>query len=124
MIRTNDEDGFRELPTVNRCAVVLEPTEVYLAWAKEIPEPDEGLELDDIMQDSTCYLIPEIDSDPENWLRRNYAAMFVSELESWCTDESLWPEDRSFKKFKRFFRVRFHSIVIDMGNDAIVRDAE
>ena len=124
MIRTNDQNELREPPTVNRCALVLEPTAVYLAWAKGIPEEDEGLSLEDITRDSTCYLIPEIDGDPQNWLRRNCAVMFASELESWCTDESSWPEDRSFENFKRFFRVHFHSIVIDMGRDAIVRDAE
>ena len=124
MIDRNDNDESRELPTINRCALVLKPTEAYLAWAKGVPDEDEGLSLEEITRDSTCYLIPEIEGAPQNWLRRNYAAMFASELESWCTDERFWPEDRSFKNFKRFFRVRFHSIVIDMGRGAIVRDDE
>lgn len=124
MIRQGENDDIREFPTVNRLAVVLEPTEVYLEWARKSPEGELELTLDLLQEDSTVYLIPEWAEEPTKWLKRNYAAMFEHELYAWCTDYNLWPEDRSLKNFKRFFRVRFHSIVVDMGKDAIVRDAE
>lgn len=124
MIRTNDEDNGRELPTVNRCAMVIEPTEVYLAWVKETPDAVDEMTLEDLTEESTVYLIPEIDVEPEAWLQRNYAVIFEDELWGWCTDETLFPEDRSFENFNRFFRVQFRSMVVDMGDGAIVRDAE
>ena len=124
MIKYANQNDVRELPTINRSAVVLEPTEVYLQWAKECAEDDAELTLDELSKDCTTYLIPEPDAQPDAWLKRNYAAMFGHELYGWCMDETLWPEDRSFKNFKRFFRVRFHSLVVDMGGGEIVRDVE
>ena len=126
-LHSRHRDAFRykdELPTVNRCAVVLEPTSAYLEWAKSCPEGDEGLTLDEVREEGTVYLIPEVDAEPETWLKRNYKAMFEHELESWCTDDAFWPEDRSFKAFKGFFDIRFCSMVLDMGKGAIERDGE
>ena len=103
------------MDTVNRFALVLEPTEAYLKWATGSPEGDDELTLEELQDDATVYLIPETTAGPDAFLRRNYAAMFERELASWCTDESFWPKNRSFKTFKRFFRVRLHSVVIDLG---------
>jgi len=113
-----------EFPTINRSALVLEPVEGFLEWARSGPEGDSGLAVDELRDDSTAYLIPELDTEPEKWLKRHYAAMFEHELWSWCTDETLWPEDRSYRAFKRFFRVRFCSVVVDMGRGRIARDTE
>ena len=68
------------------------------------------------------YLIPEMDGDFETWLQRNYQAMFEHELWAWHTDEAVWPKDRSFKAFQTLFKVRFHSVVLDMGEGPIDRD--
>jgi hypothetical protein len=130
MIGKSHNDGIEyennsvELPTVNRGAIILEPTEAYLEWAKSCPDGDTELTLEELRKDSTVYLIPDCDyeADVENWLKRNYAAMFEYELDNWHRDERFWPEKRSFKLFKKFFNVRFRSMVIDMGKDKIVRD--
>jgi len=122
MTRAGKDEKGAELPAVNRNAVVLEMTDAYLAWAKSCPEGDVGLTLDELREEGTVYLIPEQDAKLETWLRRNYAAMFENELAAWCTDESFWPKDRSFKTFKKFFKVSFCSIVLDIGREAIERD--
>jgi hypothetical protein len=72
---------------------------------------------------STVYLIPEMDFGPEDWLQENYLAIFEEELHAWHTRESDWPEDRSFEAFNRFFKVRFHSMVLDMGEKPITTDS-
>ena len=108
-----------ELSTINRCAIVLEPTEVYFEWTKRSPEGETQHELD---WENTIYLIPDMESGFESWLKRNYTAMFEHELDSWCTDESFWPENRSFKSFKKFFKVSFHSMVFDMCKNSLMRD--
>ena len=111
------------LPTVNRAAVVLEPTPAYLEWAKECPDGLTDLTLADLGEEGTVYLIPETDAEPEAWLRRHYAPMFSNELFAWCTDEACWPRDRSYKAFKKYFPVRFCSIVLDLGRGPIERDS-
>ena len=72
----------------------------------------------------TAYLIPEVDAEPDAWLKRNFATIFEHELYAWCVDTELWPKDRSFKAFKKFFNIRFCSMVLDMGKEPISRDTE
>ena len=103
-----------ELPTINRCAIVVEPTKAYHEWAKRTPEGDPNSNLSELHWENSVYLIPDMESGFEAWLKRNYAVMFEHELNSWYTDESLWPKNRSFKTFKKFFKVSFHSMVFDM----------
>ena len=126
MIQENDFECGVELPLVNRGAVVLEPTEDFLKWINESIEGTKPVTLDELREDMTVYLIPEydFDKDAEIWLKRNYRAILDEELFSWNTDPGTWPEDRSFKKFRKFFGIRFCSMVLDMDEGAIERDNE
>lgn len=112
-----------DLPTVNRAAVVLESAAGYLEWARGCPDSLPDLTMEDLGEEGTVYLIPETDTDPEAWLRRHYAPLFAHELLAWCTDEAFWPRDRSFKAFKKFFQVRFCSLVLDLGRGPIERES-
>ena len=114
----------KDLPGINRYALVVEPTEAYAEWARTCPgsASEEVLsELDE--EGGTVYLIPEEEEDFQVCLQRNYRAMFEHELWSWCTDEAFWPKDRSFNTFKVFFKVRFHSMLLDMGKTPIEIDS-
>ena len=122
MSRGGKGEAGPDLPTVNRVAVVMEPAPAYLEWAKECPDGLPDLTLADLREEGTIYLIPETDAEPEAWLRRHYAPLFANELFAWCTDEAFWPRDRSYKAFKKFFQVRFCSIVLDLGRGPIERD--
>jgi len=124
MIHPGSGEQNADVPTVNRCALVLEPASGYLEWTRICPDPDPNLTLAELCQEGTVYLIPEVDAGPDAWLRRNYKAIFENELNGWCTDDSLWPEDRSFKVFQEFFNIKFCSIVLDMGKGAIALDNE
>ena len=119
MINTAKGEEEIILPIVNRAAVVLEPAQAYLEWARECPEALPDLTLEELCEEGTAYLIPETDADPEKWLRRNFGAMFEHELYAWYTDRAFWPKDRSFKAFKKFFKVRFCSMVLDLGKGPI-----
>ena len=118
-IKTSNKD--RTPPTINRFAVILEPTEKYVEWAKASPEGDDDTAAE-LLEDCTVYLLPEMFDDLDKWIEENYMAMFKGELESWCIDENFWPEDMSFKAFKSYFNFRHHSIVVDMAEDDIVWD--
>ena len=78
--------------------------------------------MDELRVDSTAYLIPEQEPDPDAWLKRNFKTIFEIELDGWCADPSLWPADRSFKVFKKFFRLHYSSTVIDLAKGAIDRE--
>ena len=124
MSSTDERRHGADLPMVNRAALVLEATQVYVDWANNCPGGGPKLVLSEMRDDeSTVYLIPEMDFGPEPWLRKNYLAMFEQELHAWCTDKTYWPKDRSFSAFNKFFKVRFHSMVLDMGEERIARDS-
>jgi len=113
---------YENLPTINRNVLVAEPTEVFLEWARKYPDEDAGLTLKELVADTTAYLIPEQEADAEAWLRRNFRTIFDIELDGWCTDPARWPADRSYKAFKKYFRVHFCSSVIDLAKGAIERE--
>lgn len=123
MTRGKKVEVGQDLLTVNRAAVVLEPAETYLEWARECPDSLPDLTLADLREEGTVYLIPETDAEPEVWLRRHYTTLFANELFAWCTDEACWPRDRSYKAFKKFFQVRFCSLVLDLGRGPIERES-
>lgn len=107
-------EGF---PMVKRYAFVIDPSEDYLKWVKDCLN-DNTLTLKDLRAESTVYLTPQFDCDPEEWLKRNYRGIFEEELLGWCTDKSKWPADLSFQVFKRFFEIRFCSIVFDINDSS------
>jgi hypothetical protein len=111
------------LTSINRYALVLEPAEAYLAWAKEYPDPAPDLTLERLRSEGgSIYLIPDTHDNPEGWLMRNYKPLFEEELYAWCLAEHLWPPKRDYMTFREFFEVRFHSIVLDTVGGPLVRE--
>jgi len=110
--------GF-DLPTVNRAALLLRPTQAYAEWANSCGEGPRLVLSEMRDDDSTVYLIPEMENGPEAWVRKHYRSLFEYELWSWCTDPSYWPKDRSFAAFQRFFTVHFHSVVAELGEEPL-----
>ena len=108
--------------TINRIAVTLIPTEACLDWINS--GDDDKLTLDEIQEDPTTFLLPEGRDDSEAQVRRHFRTMFEEELNSWYTDPTLWPKDRSFKLFQKFFTIQVASMVVDLGKGEIVKDEE
>ena len=73
---------------------------------------------------TTVYLVPEAKDVPEDYLRRHYKPIFEEELNSWFTDPGMWPKDRSFEMFKKFFTVLVTTMVYDMGKGMIEKEEE
>ena len=110
------------LPTINRFAVILLPTQACLDWIKSCPGGDSCPILDELRREPTVYLIPEGKAEPESYVRRHFKAMFEAELGSWYSDPALWTAAISFENFKRFFEVRIGSMVFDLGPGPIIKE--
>jgi hypothetical protein len=82
--------------------------------------PGDPTTLAKVQKEPTVYLIPEGDAEPEGYVRRHFKAIFEEELNSWYTDPDLWPKDRSFKTFKKFFSVQVSTMVFDLGKGMII----
>jgi hypothetical protein len=95
---------------LNRSVVMVRPKQPYRDWAESVD--DSGL-LPEGEGEQTIYLIPSFATDDDGWdiLELMYEDIFDSELYGWHTDESAWPQNRSFELFLEWFDVAFHSVV-------------
>ena len=112
-----------DFPTINRYAIIIEPSVSYFEWTKTCPDADPNFTLEELQVESKTYLIPETNAEPVNWLKQNFKTIFEHKLEAWYTDENYWPEKMTYKLFKEFFNIRYSTMVVDMGKDGIERDA-
>ncbi len=106
---------MRNPAATNRMAVVLLPTEAYLAWTMTCPGASPNTTLERLRDEASVYLLPQTDGDLEKHVRRHFKPMLLEELFAWCTDESYWPPDLSYRTFKKFFDVQLASLVFDLG---------
>lgn len=106
---------------LNRSVVIVRPAQPFLEWAAGLD--DSGL-VPDPHGEQTVYLIPSYDDDEEAWeiLEDVFPAIFESELYGWHTEESAWPQERSFIMFQQWFSIELHSTVDDLCAYEIVDD--
>lgn len=106
---------------INRSLVILKPKQPFLDWARTLDDEDKNLTLEQLAEDSTAYLIPELwqDSDQQELLESYYDVLFEEQLAGWWTDEADWPQKRDLKKFLAWFEVEFHSLVFDLCEEPI-----
>ncbi|WP_274584888.1 hypothetical protein V6667_06640 [Neisseria leonii] len=101
---------------VDRCAVVLKPTQKFLDWLKAGNDDLPELGLEQLRSNCTVYLVPEAET-PEAvvaYFDEHYPRVFAAELSAWEEDESRWPQDRGLAAFWQFFDVEIHDMVLDM----------
>jgi hypothetical protein len=98
---------------LNRAAVIVRPKEPFISWVSSVDDdgivPEQGGE-------HTVYLIASSDSERgmERALKDVWSEIFERELEGWYVDESLWPQNRTFAMFKKWFSIECHTIVEDL----------
>jgi len=112
---------------INRAAVILCYKEPFIRWINEAdPNKDNpGVTAEELKNDKTVYLISQDDVENiDRWISQNFKTLFEYELESWYTDESLWPKKKDRKTFDAWFDVEWHSVITDTAKGSIVSDEE
>ena len=115
---------------INRAALILKYKTPAIKWVNEANPYDGETDstAEEVNEDKTVYLISDEDSETsdaiEAWLKLNYKALFESELESWYTDESLWPKKRTFALFKKWFGYECHTVIEDTVDGPIFDDED
>jgi hypothetical protein len=106
---------------LNRAVLIVRPKQPYIEWAAGLD--DSGL-VPEFEGEKTAYLVPsfEDDDEAEDILKQIYAEIFERELEGWHTDESDWPQERTFAIFKQWFHLELHSVVEDLCAYALVEE--
>ena len=108
---------------LNRCAVIVRPKMPFFDWLRAVDDVD-APELTVDEMGPTLYLVPDYEdpADAEKVLKKVCEEIFCRELDGWCTDEDVWPTDRSLKVFKQWFDVQRYEIVEDVGRGPIEND--
>ena len=110
---------------VNRSVFIVVPREPFWQWLSNLPHSDLGdLTLAELQQDANSYLVPACQNINEVWdeIEARTETIFAAELADWCDDESYWP-DLTAELFNEWFNVQISSIVTDLADEPIEREA-
>lgn len=104
--------------TINRHMIILLPKQPVLDWIKRVDPNPPNVTLEQIRLEQNAFLVPDTldgQQDAEKWVQKRWQVFFESFLDEWYTVESWWPQKRTYKMFKDWFEVQYHSMVWDMA---------
>ena len=106
---------------LNRCVVIVSPEQPYLDWAHSV---NDGGAPPSSNGEQSAYLLPLNDSDHDGsqTIEQCYEGLFESELASWHEIEKDWPSGRNYAMFQQWFKVEWHSVVLDLCDDPLRDD--
>jgi len=113
---------------INRAALLLKYKEPAIAWINEADpmQGGPGLTAEDVNSDRPVYLIADHAADTpkalEKWIKTNLDVLWEEELEGWYTDSALWPKNRNYALFTKWFEVECHTVLIDTVGGLIADD--
>ena len=110
--------------SINRQVAIIKPKKPYIDWINSLPGMDEQFDTESLEKDCTAILLPQLDNDEEslNYFKAIYKDIFEIELDSWHSDEKLWPKKRNFLLFMEWFKIEFHSEVLDLLDTDIEKE--
>ena len=114
---------------VNRAALILKYKAPAIKWINEADpyEDDPCITKEFVNSDRTVYLLKdEVADHPDDladWVEMNVEILFENELSGWYNDPDLWPTDRSYTLFKKWFSVECHTVLEDTVGEPIIDDA-
>ena len=90
---------------VDRSAVVLKPTEHFLAWLNSTQDDMPDLTLAQLRANCSVFLIPVFDEPEEAvaYFDERYLGISKAELAGWTLDESTYPKNLDLETFWQFF---------------------
>ncbi|HEX8038131.1 MAG TPA: hypothetical protein VF490_03230 [Chryseosolibacter sp.] len=110
-----------EYEAINRNAILIRPKKPFFDWLNAIRKGQRPLLQE---EENNIYLIREMESNEhiKKWIQKHFDNIFVNELNDWYTDESGWPENRTYQMFIEWFDVEIHSMVLDLEKSPVRKD--
>jgi hypothetical protein len=108
---------------IDRTIAIIRPKKPFMDWLKST-DPDFPFDMERAGRERVTFLMPRYvtKDDAEEALKHLYSDIFAVQLSTGCTNESQWPEDRGYEKFREWFDVEFHSMVLDPFEDEIRKE--
>jgi hypothetical protein len=103
----------------NRVAIIVRPKAPFVEWVQNADDESGHITAKEIQEEPNVYLVhdEEMDGEKDQLVSENFKSIFEEELNGWIADESMWPKKRDLKTFKQWFRVDFHSMVLDLSDE-------
>lgn len=118
----NESEG-KEVWFLNRDLLVVRPKGPYLEWANSVLE-DDPITIEEAGLWADAFLLPECETEEEAlvWLEENCDVVFEMMLRDWALDPELWPEDRGWGAFQRWFAFERVETVWDLVDAPLSSD--
>ena len=77
-----------------------------------------------LRREPTVYLLPECENEAEarECLKEMCRQILEEQLDGWYRVPSSWPSRRDLDAFDRWFEWSFHSVVVDLSDDPLLRE--
>ncbi len=118
-----DEGEGREIWFLNREILVVRPREPFIEWA--MASDEEGtVDRDWVETWVTSFLLPQFESEDEalEGVRDFCGVIFELQLSEWILVPELWPEDRSWEAFQRWFSFERIQVAWDLVDAPLSSD--
>jgi hypothetical protein len=101
------------------------PAQPFLEWLHGVDPTGAELTLEDLRREPTIYLLPECENEEaaRGCLRDVCEEIFEEQLDGWCRVPSSWPVHRDLGVFIRRFECHFHTMLVDLFDDPLIREA-
>jgi hypothetical protein len=109
------------MDTISRSAIVVRPAQSFLNWLHQVDPTSAHLTLDDLRREPTIYLVAECDSQEQatEYLGESVRDTFEEQLDGWYRVPAVWPAKRDADLFQSWFEISFHSMIVDICDDAL-----
>lgn len=103
----------------NRGVIQLIPTKLFVDWFNYVTNNGNYYSIHKL--ESISFLIQDFETPEEfiDWLQCNYQVMFKIRLKYACTNESHWPENRTFATFNSWFDIIHSNLIYDLLGEPI-----
>lgn len=111
---------------INRAAMILKYKEPAIKWINDADpyNDDPGITKASVNSERTVYLLREdVAEDPDSldeWIKMNVDVLFERELSGWYNDPDLWPKNRNYTLFKKWFSVECHTVIEDTVDEPLL----
>ena len=97
---------------LKRSAIAIKPRQPFIDWLLKY---DPEMMMTEEIREATVYLLPDFETveEIETWLKKYFSELFAEQLFQWYIDESMWPQNRTFKMFTAWFEYSLHTMVFD-----------
>jgi hypothetical protein len=100
---------------VNRAVLIVKPKQPFLDWANGTEGPPFN------PNEAFPFLVRELEDSRQydSLIKKHYREIFEQALDSWMTDEAIWPQKRDLKTFREWFEVEYHDFLVDLCDEAL-----